>query len=374
MIIARISSQGKPDRFVELEAGRRSFGSDLSCDVVLIEEAVHPLHFALDIGVDGVFLEMFDGCTGGFHAGSGRRKPVGEGERSFWGPFASLQIGALMIQIKGEECRAQPSHLARIATSVMVQSGRVLKVSAVVLLSVVVVTVTADVLLRSITPPQDPQAAIALSTPGLADLLAPGVAGLLGAGSDPITAERVRADLTEAGFEPTAIEASGEDWSAVFHLPAETDRQPLLEHLSRLDYTVEPRIFVDTTLLSASRLVLQNIDGSATILSIQRGRLELSLLEGDAETGQTMRDTLLADVPGLRGVAFVGGAASITLTSLQDEVLAIWGGKRPYVALRDGRQVREGQPLADDITLIAVEAADHLILEVDGDKKEFRLQ
>ncbi|MEO0624489.1 MAG: hypothetical protein AAF183_20065 [Pseudomonadota bacterium] len=374
MIVARISSQGRPDRFVDLHPGRRSFGSDLGCDVVLIEDAVDAVHFVLDIGADGVFLEMAEGCTGGFHPGSGRRKALGSDERLFWGPAASLEVGALIIQIKGEECRARPSRLNKILAAVMVQSGRMLKVSAVVLVSVVVVTVTADVLLRSITSPQDPQAAVATPVPGLADLLTPGVADLLGDGSEPITAERVREDLARAGFEPSTIDASGDGWSIVVHLTTEAEREPLAKALADLDYRVESRVFLDTTLRTASRLVLQNVDGQAQISEIDRGRLVLTLIEGDAKIRQAMRDTLLTDVPGLREVRFIDGPESVTLTSLHAEILAIWGGKRPYVALRDGRHVREGQALATDITLIAVEAADRLILEVDGNQREFTLQ
>lgn len=349
MIIAQISVPGRPDRKAELKDGRHVFGSDLGCDVVLLDKDVSPQHFAITIEGNHVVLDVLDDCLTFARSGACDTNP-GKQTSIVWSAGSCLRIGELEFKLRGATFRASAEELAMNKAARDLARLRITRKVRTVLMVLVCCIPVGAIATRTPDDYQssnDTGSSSALSvveTPTAAPPRTP----------PKLTAEMVANTLAGQGFKVHRPDYDGTAWRADVYLTEDQDSADLTAIKDQLPFTFLPHVFTDTALLDAAKLVLANLNVSGANPSIHLGILKVAGVAEDIVLRDRIKTTLTSDIPGLIAIEF-DGPAIMELHKLTDEIVGVWSGDRPFVVLQDGRIIKPGQEIVVGITLIAVQ-------------------
>lgn len=340
MIVARVAAPDTPDRFFRIEPGPCTIGSDLECNVVLLDGPILPHHLTLHASEDAVEVEMPEDARAALeHVDEDRISALRGGSRIKWGAGDRLHIEGIVIELEGIAPTARGTDVAHAAQG---NARALVRLGAAAVLMLVPAGVGLGLVTHlgasdSSSAPQDVSEVPVAWTP-----------------------DQVRQRLEALGARAGTIERHGDVWRATFYAADSASKARLAERLAALDIALKPTIYVDEDLKEAARITLANVSSGVKVEASQGGRLVLSAAALDAQAG--IRSALLRDVPGIAEVAFQTGER-VDLNAIRANITGLWHGRYPYVVLSDHTVVRPGQELGGGTTLVAVTAT-HLLIKV----------
>lgn len=364
MAIVRIISSQQPDRLKTLPEGVCRFGADFGCDVVLIDEEIQPVHFSLRVGDAGIAVMMQPGAVGELLDRDGQSVLLEGGQEQVWQSTQFLRTAGLEVHIGGAP--VQIGHVGSrgraMLSRVVAARPRLSLLGVTAVLSIVMIGNTGNntwmgqrsTALGSSPSPTEAAALLpkpeAISPPGQA-----------------ATVAQISKLLSLRGLQADSLQANGADLDAVFYLDSVAERDAALAAIR--DLPIRPRFYLRTQLLSAVRIMLEGSEGKADLVELNGGDLVLGGLRRDDEGRAKINARILRDVAGIKSVTFIDPANAAT-DDLTRNIAAVWMGKRPYVVLSDGRVVRPGQGLAEDVSLVKILSADRISVRMDGSIQE----
>ncbi len=372
MITMKISCEGKPDQFVELDQGDYSVGSSLDHKVVLLDESVAGNHFNLKVKSEGVFVEMLDESIGVLRGLLKKNVVTASRGDVLWPPKTKLKIGMFTLCASGQEVRRKPPvALARAADYMW----RTAKASMVIGVSVATVLIVGELLLQAVLPASQNQAAASVNRSlNLSGFLSSDWSSDNQDEGNQQNAMVIRADLEEHDFSASDVYYNGANWEVIVHLTDVAEKIRYENAVESLGYTISTTIFLDQQITRGIAIVLSNTPGNASISEVERGIANLTLPRKEVELIPNIREVLLTDVRGLREVRFTSQEDSVELDSIRSKIVAIWAGERPYMILADGKHVLPGEVVLQDTTLVEIEGPTSIILEISGKQERLELQ
>ena len=365
MIIARIHHADRDDCFAQLEQGRRTFGSDLDCDIVLLDHAVAPRHFEIDISDTGVTLHVCEGETVTFSSKGEGEVEIGSEAAQEWTFCDHLNVGAFEVHLRGEECKAPSPRLTALAAlaarvaqhSGIIARGFVMMVGIVVTIGLATIIVSGEAAISADArmPHQDvpvDRDAVPIATAS-------------------IDRKAIEDRLESMGLTPYRLRRNGTTWHATFYFASMSDRDAAAAAITAGALPMRPRMVLDSALLAAANIVLRGVETKVEIDRVENGVLYLTA-EFGATAVEAVRDQLRTDVPGLRNIV-LNSEAEPDVSDVIERISGVWGGDRPVVFLRDGGEVRPGDPIDDTTRLVSVLGQARLLLEFNGTPREVEI-
>lgn len=364
MIIARIRHPEREDRFCKLEQGQRSFGSDFDCDVVLTDDEIAPVLFEIDISPEGVTLVSCDDPDAIFATSNGDERPAASASGVDWTVQDRVRLGALTVDLRGDECNAPEVELTRLGAIARSLSERSTTIARAVLMFiglVVTVGLGAGYLLGSGPSPANARidASEDLSTTG-ADV------------PPALTQEDVRQKLVRMGLKPHDLRPSAGGWRVTFYVSSLAEKDAAEIGLLNTALPIEPRLVLDSALLGAANMVLRGLETEMTTIRVEDGVLHLTNDRSDTETQQALLEQIRKDVPGLRDVV-IEAMKDADTAPMVEEIAGIWSGARSRVFMKDGRELRPGDDIDDTFKLVDVVGENVLLIAADGIEKRLVL-
>ncbi|RCS21556.1 hypothetical protein DUT91_23235 [Phyllobacterium salinisoli] len=356
MIVAKAKSPTSADRYFPLEPGVYSLGSNLKCDLVLLEKSVLARHIFFHVGNKTVDVEIAEQAGGVIsrlflkrmlQMASGERAPMFLGDR--------LQIGDVIIELEG-------IHWERPNGESIHKAGLVKRRLSFSLLS-------CGVLFTGILFPLSASAPSYRFQP----LPPEHPAGQLK--SKPDAPRSIDENLKSLGIVPAKVEpAAANRWEAVFRVANASQKNELEKKIAAIDPSLGAKVFADDELSGAAKLVLSNLPGQAKIIAVASGILTLKLLHNDEQLEETLARQLKEDIPGVVDVRF-SREANADIEISRTNIVAVWQGDAPYVKLTDNRIIRPGDRLTPHGDKLVGITADSLRIESGGGKiREVRLK
>lgn len=344
MPIVRIVAKNHVDRLKSLPMGISRFGSDFSCDVVLIDENIYPEHFTLQIDEDGVFIQVHPDAEAALLDPEGNQHLlIGDGPH-VWSARQHLVTAGIEVYLGGAPVKLPISKPPKSALPV--DRRRRLYISA----ALVTITFVGISQLNNGAWLRESSAAFG-AVPQY-----PVVPSL------PVT--DIRTLLQQKGLTPHRLNTNGEVPEAIFYLDNVAARDAASATLATLGMPIRAHFHLRSQLLSAIRIILEATEGRAKLVSLQDGHVELGGLEKNDELRSILHSRILSDVPGISSVQFVDpiGVAAEELTHV---IAAVWFGERPYVMLKNGQIVRLGQLITPDTALIDILSGNRISVRVN---------
>ncbi|WP_420963856.1 hypothetical protein [Brucella sp. IR073] len=352
MIIAQVKSPTSEDRYFPLEAGVYSLGSDLACDLILLEKSILARHATLHVGDKTVEVEIAEHARGvisrffpkrTLKMAAGERRPLFLGDK--------LQIGDLFMQVEGVDLERanRKSRRAKRQFSLSLLSSGVFFIG---------VFFSPSASAPYYAPPP-------LSREHPAEQRKP----------QPDASRSIEENVRALGVKPESLQQEPDNrWKAVFRVATAQQRVALEKKISATIPSLDARIFADDELSDAAKLVLANLPGQAQVLSAAHGVLTLQLRQGDQKLQETLAHQLSEDIPGVVNVRFGGDAdADADVKDIRASIVAVWLGNPPYVKLAGNKIVRPGEPLTPKGPKLISITADRLRVQIDGTIKEVPL-
>jgi hypothetical protein len=347
------------DRLAQIGVGTFTLGSDFDCDLAVIDDGVASRHLIIEVGDRGVFVRMAGESPAAMIDGNAVRTPMAEGQLYPLFLGASISLAGLSVSVAGPAVRlppSEPSGLARLARRLMAVSGRSLR-NGMIGLGTLVATgmVAAGVL--------DMVSVQASATQTAVVPLAATVTGT----AEPST---LRAHLAELGVEDPDIIEDPSGRHTVIHVRTAGERAILAPALRELPF--ETRIVVGNSVRTAVETILAASDGKAELVALDRGRLVLAGLSDDPEGRARLVETIQADIAGIAEVAFEDPIVT-PADELTREIIAVWPGPYPYIVLSDGRRIREGEVVAEGLTVSRIAPDGLVTLQMNDQSQDFRM-
>jgi hypothetical protein len=359
MTIVRISAPGSQDRLAQIGVGTFTLGSDFGCDLALIDEGVAARHLTIEVGNQGVFVRLAGESPAAIIDQNGTRVPMveGQGYPMFLG--ASVNLAGLTISVAGPAVRlppAEPTGLARLAQRLMSVSGRSLRNSMIGLGTLVATGMFA----ASVLEMESVQASATQAS----------VAPVPVREIKPDTPATLRAHLEGLGVQGSQIIEDPSGSHTVIHVSTTAEHTTLASALRGLPF--EAKIVVGDRVRMAVETILAASEGKVKLVSLDKGRLVLSGLSDDPERRARMIEIIQADISGVTEVTFEDPIVT-PADELTREIVAVWPGPYPYVVLADGRRVREGEVVAEGLTVSRIASDGLVTLQMDDHTHDFRL-
>ncbi|WP_273795022.1 hypothetical protein [Brucella intermedia] len=354
MIVAQIKRDGFPDRYIALEPGVYTVGSDIACDFVFLDPGILSHHVILHVGNGTVNIEAAKGAGVTLTEGSGKRShKIKPGAKIAWGMREQLVIGECIIELDGltEESISRPEYSALKGKRPRPLLGCVF---SGFLISGLIYPLSAG------APPIS----------SAADHTVPHKNKVLSFGDTD--RQTVLASLHARALVPDGLEKSGQKWIATFRVANTPQRGEVMKKLASLAPAVDCQIWVDDELRNAAELALSHLPGALQIASVHQGVIVLREEKKDLQRTEIKRQ-LLADVPGAADVIFAN-QPEIALADLSSKIAGVWLGPFPYVVLTNNAVVRPGENLGDEDIKLTHIAPRSLYVEVDGQEREVKLQ
>lgn len=353
MIVAQITSPTLAERYFPLESGVHTLGSDLACDVVLLEESVLPRHLTLHVSADTVDVEIADTAAvvilrlfrkRVLRLTAGRRMPLFRGDR--------LQVGEAVLILDGVAWEKAPCEKAGKAKRPRRRLSLGLLSSAILF---------AGVLL-----PVDASAPQYVQWP-------PSPKHLARLRSAPNRLSSIEDQLKSLGVTPESLQQESVDrWNAIFRVTNAVQKSDLERKITALGISVDARVFADDELKAAASLALSNLPGQAKGLAVTRGVLAIKLMQDNQKLRETLMRQLQTDIPGIKDVRF-GDEPEVDVNAIRSSIVAVWSGDLPYIVLTDNKIVRPGEemPIRGE-TLVGI-TADIIRVKINDKVREVRL-
>ncbi len=358
MKVAKLSYEGREDRYVELSNGTHVFGADFECDVVLIDEGVLPRHFSVEVEDQLVTLNLFEGADADLVTGSKNATALVAGQETPWSAKEHLKIGGLRIELSGLLGNSLPAEKADVTPQrrsfVQQFARKAAMLAGLSILGWVGAGVVAKELADPLpTPDSEMSSRVEISTPTL-------------------DVETLNSLLNDNGFVADEIVKTGRGFAATFHVASVSDRNRLDRVLSTFDVPVEARIHLDSALLGAANMVIEASGKSAGQRNVENGVLFIEDFEADEDERRKLKTLLHADVPGLKSIKFVGADRSWA-KDLDEKIKGIWIGERPYLMLAAGKKVYPGQMLAPGIYFVRANSRNSITVKINEATEEYKL-
>lgn len=356
MIIAKVTSSRIKDRSFHIGPGLCRIGSNLDCDVVLLDEAIQPVHLVLQVIEDSIEIEIADDATARLRERSTDTVSLlHSGDRRQWKLDHVLEIEDVTIEIQGKTSVHPVIDLSlpvrRDSRYRFISVTGLLVASAVAVGGLHVSGYAASSPTYEAAQRHTPSATL---PPANLDTLA--------------VAERLEA----LGLKPADLTHHNGRWMAVLRVADEGALRILNAALKSLELPFEPKIYVDEWLRRAVERVLANRRSGIHVLSVDSGVVKLSASPENVKSKATLRERLYQDVPGIARIDFAKGADN-DLMRTRAALAAVWAGEFPYVVLADNTTVRPGSILQQGIKLIDV-GKDYIVVEIDGKMKKVNIK
>lgn len=361
MAIVRIIAPQQTDRLKSLANGICRFGADFGCDVVLIDDGILPEHFTMRLDDGGVSVLVHPGAEAELCDRNGQRQRLECGVVHAWPTSHALHTAGLEVHLGGAPVKAPEPRRPVVARLTGALAGRprlsVLGVTSVVALLLMGNADTGALLTQSSAAISGvPMAPRPAAPPPDAVPAAPGI-------------DMIGRTLSDHGLTPHSLQAAGDMAEAVFYLDSVAERDAAGAVIAGLGLPVRPRFHLRTQMLSGVRIILDGTSGKAELVSLIDGAVVLGGLRADDTLREAIRSRILGDVPGIRSVDFADPATAVA-DDLARDISAVWLGDRPYVVLTDGRIIRPGQVLNQDVSLVRVLSGDRISVRMNGLIKE----
>jgi len=370
----RICATGLADRVQQLDEGPVVFGSEFNCDVVLIDDDIQPEHFYLMIEQTGVTITLQTGAQGQLIAVDGEVTELKAGAAEPWFPNQTLKTSGLEIQLGGTNVVAPQETQSKFFAF-----SNAMRTPALAAVCVVATIGIAATQVKSKQPKSDQASEVRqmnISFPAVQDLFPstePMMEKLPKVVETRPSDEEALAILAKSGFSPLSVVSGAEGQIGTFYLERQTEREALMEVIANERLDLKATVHLKTQLMSAINITLQGIGADARVIEMKDGKVSLTGHFGEPKKRKDIVKTLLRDVRGVRSVDFDSPMAS-DAEALEKEIAGIWMGQRPYVILKDGRIVRPGEEIVNEISLVKVAANDSIVIRQAGKSEEITLK
>lgn len=329
----RVICEGREDRIAPLKTGQVAIGSGLSCDVVVFGPGVDNKHIVLTIYENEIRIEA-----------AGRRPVIVQrakqglitldpGDTNIWMPGDMLEIGSISIVLEDVALKPVSPDLSDKKKGNARSSRSLGSAFFFVCLTIIIVGGFGFMAIVGTTRPAEAN---------------------LSVDPDPvIDASTVTSDFQNAGFGLEAITKTTRGFQVSAYVGSVQEQSEFADFIAHLPYHVDHHVYVENRLHSAVSLVLENTGHDTEVISIKRGQVEL---RGIADTNQQSRivRAIKDDVPGITDVVFATFDAEQASRVVTKEIAGVWYGAHSYVFMKDGRIVRPGDTLSEEITLLSV--------------------
>jgi hypothetical protein len=359
MAIVRIIAPQQADRLKSLGNGICRFGADFSCDVVLIDEGILPVHFCLRVEEDSVAVIMQDGATGELVDRKGQVQLLEPAVEHLWHSGQFLRTAGLDVQMAGLPL-PPPTPGRPVGAILRKAAAKALRVAQVGAVSVVALMLmgsgksgdwlaTSSAAVSGVTFPDwsmnEPQV---LPDP-----------------ANPQTEGDIEQFFRTRGFAPDKIRFVDDVVEVVFYLDGTAQQDAVTAVIEETDLKIRPQFFLKSQITGAVSIILERKGSDAKLVSVQDGHVVLSGLRHDEDMRAATRNLIMQDVTGIKSVTFTDLAEDRT-DEVRQSISAIWLGQRPYLVLTDGSIIRPGQVLAQDFLLVGVLSSDRISVRIDG--------
>jgi hypothetical protein len=376
MPIVRIIANNQSDRLKSLSDGIFTFGSDFGCDVVLIDEGILPIHFRIEIQASMVTVWFEAGAQGTLHDHEGQITPLEPGVVTVWHSNQNLRSAGIELQISGLPVVLAKPKRSQAASAIRNVAGtswvKLLGGTAVAASLVMANTQNLFGMSRDTEP--STKVRMSMVMPQILDdkqSIGQSASALSPESAAKLNKAELLAHLQAAGFN--SLDISSEGFNGVFYLERSHERDALTALIEQEGLQLRATTHLRSQLMSAINITLDNVGGDAKLASLDAGDVTLLGLRGNTKRRDEVIQTIRRDVPGVKSVHF-RDAASSDARQATDQITAVWAGQRPYVVLNDGRIVRPGQQIADDIALFEVLSTSRITLTRDGINEEVSIQ
>ncbi|MFK4064095.1 SctD/MshK family protein [Brucella anthropi] len=331
-------------RFVQIEPGAHSIGSGLSCDVLLSDPPFLPVHLMVYVGAVSVKVRVLaDGPPTQLRClADGNTVTLVRGRSASWHAGWQLWIAGVCLEI------------VDLSTSYEVPCRETIKRSrsfcyiAVAIICAVIITAVKGL---------DKPIFLTEGTEHIKN-------GSLAAEVEILNEAILRKRISSMGVSLEKLEVGAVRWSAKVRLGNESERAAAIEQFSALDTFVDFEFVLDSHLMSAVELILKGLGVNAEIVSLDRGVLILKYGAEDKLSKAFISETILNDIPDILDIRY-SEPDSIGIEDIQRNIEAVWLGKRPYVAVKNGGIVHVGKDIAQGIRLIDVNEQ-RILVDVGG--------
>lgn len=319
-------------RSIELEPGVYRIGSDLDCDIVLLDCDLEPEQLGLRIEDDAISIKAFgigDGPAQLFEPGK-KAVEIEAGAEHEVGANTEIKFPSALLQFKLSSDMAsedelddktsanQPSLTAAGLSSSRSSRGRRRLIGL---------------------------GGVSFICLGLGVAMVPvGIAMVPGA---------VWSGLRTV-FEPQVVQFPAK--AAAGNKLASRSSALEGEDLSQRDrYAVIPSAKPktdQTALRQTVALILTNFGEDVSISKMDHHSLVISLPEQLEERGEEIASLLKMDIPALRDITFI---TIDPYETLKDGIVALWGGRNPYIKMKDGKIIYEGGDVVSGKKLVRIE-------------------
>jgi type III secretion system YscD/HrpQ family protein len=363
VIVVRITVPGSEDRFAEIGMGLVTVGSDFDCDLSLPDDGVAPEHLHIRVTAEGVFVELATEASARLLDRNGEKKLLLPGQPHPWYLGCSVSIGELTINLAGDELRpppAEPTPLARLAAHMVSASRRsflhaMIGVGALVTTGLFAAGVLDIYSVEASAPVSAPEATFPAPIP------------------EGPTPDALQAHLQALGVEAASVSAVPGGLEAVIYVKTARERANLNVALNALPYRVDASIFVLDGIRSAVQTILATAQGDVGVVALEEGALTLSGLANDPVQRERVVSVIRSDVAGIRDIMF-REPVQTPADDLAKDIAAVWTGQRPYIVLNDGRRIREGEPVTNQLSIRHIGSDGRISVELNGAILELSLQ
>lgn len=358
--------------------GTFSFGADFNCDVVLIDDGIMPVHFRIEVDSSRVVVTLEPGAEGVLQGRHGDVTELTPGVPEVWLSTQHLVTGGLDVHLSGAPVvlpeRRSPRIVALARRLTGVSRAHLFGLSGVAAVLLVANTDFGASLSRPVGGGEVTRMTVALPAgPSLSRPPETSEPKMDESGAAPMTRAELEARLVAAGFVPDALFADPGGFSGVFYLDRAVERDGLRALITEEQLPLRPVMHLRSQMMSGINITLESAGGDARLVSLEDGRATLSGLRRDKTRRPAVIDMILSDVPGVTSVRFEE-AVGADAEEVAADIAAIWTGPRPYVVLVDGRVVRPGQEIVNEIALRNVVSTDRITVERDGTSEEIMIQ
>ncbi|WP_282093179.1 hypothetical protein [Epibacterium ulvae] len=368
MLLATVKRHDRDDQIISIDQDLTTFGSGFDVDVTLMDDGVAPYHFLLERRDQDVILQMATGCTGGFSL-SKKISPLVGDDRAKWNFRGSLIIGPVEIFLTSDKYISISDKLTIEGEKPKYSFMNTLKHARIagVCLSAAILGYLAFTFMRAM-PVQEAHASSLSAAVSTEKTLS----------DDPyswaeIDSKQFEHAFKTSGFKPENIISDNGILRAEFNV-RNMEEKAILERLTRsTEARTQLKVTLDQEIMSAASIVVDAMKADASIDKIDRGVIQVSGLADDQSMQERLKMALMADVSGVRDVQFTGAAKEQQLAMLEN-VIGVWTGQHPYVALSDGKKIRAGQELAPGVELVTIKHSNLLEVRRHGKTEELKLQ
>lgn len=334
----RITCPGRDDRVAALKSGEVVIGSGLDCDIVVFGNGVGSKHLTLSVEDSAIHLQSVGQRPTVVHRAKGAPVELAPGDTAQWMPADHITIGDLSIVLEGVNLKPVSKGKRR---GIGFNPKSIGTTTIFACLALVILGGFGALIVASVA---QPARATMLAVP------------------DPvIDTPQVTADFETAGYDLETITETPTGFHVSTYVGSLQEQSDFVDFSEGLPYPVDHHVFVESRLLSAVNLVLENTDYDTEVIGINRGVVEMRGMI-DAQQKENVARTIKDDVPGITDVTFTSFDAEQASGAISDKIVGVWYGDQPYVFMKDGRTVRPGDVLSDQITLMAVASETELLI------------